>query len=96
MSHRYKSNEVEIEAAHWNGSTPKATAIIDWILESGGTASFKCGGQCCNNVLAIDVDTLQGMVKAWPQDYIVKGTQGEFYPCHPSVFQTKYHKVEGH
>lgn len=29
-----------------------------------------------------------------PGDYIIKGMKGEFYPCDPEVFQSKYAPVE--
>jgi hypothetical protein len=93
MTHRYKSNVVEIEAAHWNGSEPKALDIVSWIQEHGSKAKFLCGGQCCDNVLAIEVNTLEGLMRAQPQDYIIKGTENEFYPCKPSIFQTKYTQI---
>lgn len=27
-------------------------------------------------------------------DYIIKGVQGEFYPCKPDIFEATYEKVE--
>lgn len=27
-------------------------------------------------------------------DYIIKGVQGEFYPCKPDIFTSTYEKVE--
>ena len=27
-------------------------------------------------------------------DYIIKGVQGEFYPCKPDIFKETYEKVE--
>lgn len=27
-------------------------------------------------------------------DYIIKGVQGEFYPCKPEIFRETYEKVE--
>ena len=27
-------------------------------------------------------------------DYIIKGVQGEFYPCKPEIFKETYEKVE--
>jgi hypothetical protein len=92
----YKSRPVQIQAQHWNGSTPNAEYIVSWILEEGGTARFKCGGQCCENELAIYIDTLEGRMKASPQDYVIRGTKGEFYPCKPDVFYEKYEEVKVH
>jgi hypothetical protein len=32
-------------------------------------------------------------VTAEPGDYIIKGVEGEFYPCKPSVYQKTYERV---
>ena len=33
-------------------------------------------------------------MKAMPGDYIIKGIQGEVYPCKPDIFEATYEKVE--
>lgn len=37
--------------------------------------------------------TLEGEMKAEKYDYIIKGVQGEFYPCKPDIFEQTYEKV---
>ena len=32
---------------------------------------------------------------ASPGDWIIKGVQGEFYPCKPDIFAATYEQVEG-
>lgn len=34
--------------------------------------------------------TLEGNMKAKHGDYIIKGVQGEFYPCKPDIFHKTY------
>lgn len=36
------------------------------------------------------VYTLEGMMQGNPGDWIIKGVQGEIYPCKPSIFGTTY------
>ena len=38
--------------------------------------------------------TLEGEMRADKGDYIIKGVQGEFYPCKPEIFEQTYEKVE--
>ena len=45
-----------------------------------------------NNEWAID--TLEGTMWAQPGDWIIKGVQGEFYPCKPDIFAATYDEVE--
>lgn len=40
------------------------------------------------------VNTLEGDMIASIGDYIIKGVNGEFYPCKPDVFEKTYEVVE--
>jgi len=42
----------------------------------------------------IVINTLEGKMKAYPGDYIIKGIAGEFYPCREDIFNLTYEKVE--
>lgn len=36
------------------------------------------------------IHTLEGDMTASPQDWIIKGVKGEFYPCKPDIFEETY------
>lgn len=36
------------------------------------------------------IETLEGTMIANIGDYIIKGVQGEFYPCKPDIFEVTY------
>ena len=36
------------------------------------------------------IDTLEGVMKARVDDYIIKGVHGVFYPCKPDIFNETY------
>lgn len=38
----------------------------------------------------IDIPTLEGVMRASFTDFIIKGIQGEFYPCKPDIFRLTY------
>lgn len=40
------------------------------------------------------IPTLEGNMLASFGDYIIKGIQGEYYPCKPDIFEQTYEKVE--
>lgn len=42
----------------------------------------------------VAISTLEGVMAALPGDYIIKGVQGEFYPCKPDIFDATYDLVE--
>ena len=41
----------------------------------------------------IEIETLEGMMKANFGDYIIKGIKGEFYPCKSDIFIATYEEV---
>lgn len=95
----FRKKPVEIEARQWDGTAAGATGIIDWILSAGATASYACadpdrcaefGGDSPHN---IRIATLEGSITASLNDYVIKGVQGEFYPCKLDIFAATYEAV---
>ena len=41
-------------------------------------------------LFSLIIETLEGDHKAMPNDYIIKGVNGEFYPCKPDIFEKTY------
>jgi hypothetical protein len=57
-----------------------------------------CDGRVCGvgDVGAkvwIEIDTLEGVMRAGYGDFIIKGVNGEFYPCKPDIFEKTYEEV---
>ena len=42
----------------------------------------------------IYIETLEGVMKANPGDWIIRGVRGELYPCKPDVFAATYEKAD--
>lgn len=42
----------------------------------------------------LEIETLEGTMKANPGDYIVTGVQGETYPVKPDIFHETYEEVK--
>ena len=42
-----------------------------------------------------DIITLEGKMRVSRGDYIIKGVNGEFYPCKPDIFLKSYEEVKG-
>jgi hypothetical protein len=36
------------------------------------------------------IHTLEGVMTIGPEDWIIKGVKGEFYPCKPDIFEATY------
>jgi hypothetical protein len=41
----------------------------------------------------LSIDTLEGVITASPGDVMIRGVQGEFYPCKPDIFKKTYEDV---
>jgi len=97
---RYRKKPVEIDATQWDGSAEGATPIIDWMLDNDATARFHEAqtfiegpdGQPQQSA-RLFIDTLEGTMYASPSDWIIRGVQGEFYPCKPDIFAATYEPV---
>ena len=44
--------------------------------------------------VSIKIKTLEGLMEVSDGDYIIKGVNGEFYPCKPDIFEKTYEKVD--
>lgn len=79
MIKKYRKKPVEIEAVQWTGDNLAELRKMD-----GFNSVHTCfGGR-------LSIKTLEGMMFASVGDYIIKGVQGEFYPCKPDIFEQTY------
>ena len=78
---KFRKKPVVIDAVQWTDATR-----LD-VMEFVGSGALVGG-----DVLVID--TLEGQMTAQKGDWIIKGVQGEFYPCKPDIFAETYEAVE--
>ena len=90
---KFRKRPVVIDAWPFEGSYESYAAI-----PSGGMCQWKIvGGGSKSQSLkrgVIDVQTLEGVMRAEPGDYIIRGITGEFYPCKLDIFEATYEAVE--
>ncbi len=41
-----------------------------------------------------EIQTLEGKMTAKKDDYIIRGVNGEIYPCKPDIFKKTYEKID--
>ena len=88
----YRKKPVIIEAIRWTGKNDKE--VEDFIGDSfegygnNLVGYYLEGEQYRSKILYIK--TLEGTMSANVDDYIIKGVQGEFYPCKPNIFNETY------
>ena len=91
---KYKKKPVEVEAVQFNGrNVGEIEVFIGKKLKSRvfSDAAYQAG--VAAPLFEIDIETLEGTMTATPNDYIIKGVKGEFYPCKPDIFQATYDPV---
>ena len=49
---------------------------------------------CSENIIGLHIPTLEGLHLAREGDWIIKGIQGELYPCKPDIFKATYEPVD--
>ena len=85
----YRKKPVEIEA--WEFTREALKSSDSWVRLYGN--ELRLISQYAGEVLYIEIDTLEGIMRANLGDFIIKGVQGEFYPCKPDIFEQTYEKV---
>lgn len=85
---RYRKKPVVIEASQFDGSTVSAEKILNWAGSKVIYSSWE------NDRKVLRVNTLEGVMTAFEGDWIIKGVNGEFYPCKPDIFSKTYELAE--
>ena len=78
---KFRKKPVIIEAKQLMFNTASQSEIAEW----------------CNGKKGLDggviIHTLEGDMVANTGDWIIKGVNGEFYPCKPDIFEKTYELV---
>lgn len=87
---KFRKKPVVIEAMTYDGTQDGMKAVLDWINQNGGSAKRGVWPQGP----VIFIETLEGAMAALSGDWIIKGVQGEFYPCKNDIFEQIYEPAE--
>lgn len=91
---KYRKRPVVIEAFQLNKYTEHFMKENDVYIPDWGISAYK------NDVIYFDdkgecfIKTLEGVHHASVGDYIIRGVDGEFYPCKPDIFAKTYEEVK--
>lgn len=96
---KYRKKPVVIEAVQWNGTMASTKKVIEFMgdkIHDDFITQEKFYDHC--NIVektGIQIKTLEGIMTASINDFIIKGVNGEFYPCKPDIFEKTYEIVKG-
>ena len=85
----YEKLPVIVEAFQWTGDENQVEdpAWMNRALREGWCWITK-------DPFGLIIKTLEGDFVANPGDYIIKGVNGEFYPCKEDIFNKTYKEIE--
>jgi hypothetical protein len=94
----FRKKPIEIQSVQWTGDN--TGEVIDWVLSTGSRSARwheaipampKADGGFWDPISEhIAIDTLEGTMRAMVGDWIIRGVQGEHYPCKPDIFEATY------
>ena len=85
---QYRKKPVVIEAVQYNGMNSSEIAEFMGIMIRTKTVP-----EIGNPYGKVTIETLEGTMTASENDFIIRGVQGEFYPCKPDIFELTYEKL---
>jgi len=93
---KYRKKPVVVEAVQYKGCI--TDDILNFTNQSikieTGIGSSEDGGGYLQKYTRVTISTLEGEMLVSQGDYIIKGVNGEFYPCKPDIFEKTYEKVK--
>lgn len=101
MAH-YRKKPVVIDARQFAGTNAETHDVYLWVESHIGSVQWADAPEPLpTHGITIDprtgqavICTLEGLMWVTPGDWIIRGVQGEFYPCKPDIFEATYEAVD--
>jgi hypothetical protein len=87
--YKFRKKPVVIEAHQLGNGYDEDLVIMRWC--SGKPIPYEQAGE---DLALFTIQTKEGALTAREGDWIIKGVQGEFYPCKPDIFEVTYEPVD--
>lgn len=103
MMKKYRKKPVVVEAVQWDGKNlmeiecfRKGVSLHGFRMSIAENTQEFWRQEEYERIVeekGLHIRTLEGEMKANVGDYIIKGVNGEFYPCKPDIFEKTYEEV---
>ena len=101
MSNQYRKKPVVIEAFQMTlDRIPKTVTWPAWLIIASNKGANEDGSVFWPSLTnqkpeeGVCIRTLEGVMTASPDDWIIQGVSGELYPCKPDIFEQTYESVQ--
>ena len=88
MSQTCRSKPFFADARQFTGGSENAAGIIRWVRSEKGSAQWI--GPSAQMGETLGLRTQFGVARVSPNDWVVKGLRGEFYPIKPAIFSEMF------
>lgn len=89
MAKQYRKKPVVIEAVQFLDNPERLCELSEFIT----TQDLRVNYEDPENPV-LKIETLEGVMNASVGYYIIKGVNGEYYPCKPDIFEKTYEEVK--
>lgn len=86
---KYRKKPVVIEAFRFS-----VDYIPDWFMDEVTRNNIILHGEAYKPLEYCEIKTLEGTMRGDAGDYIIRGVNGEIYPCKPDIFNKTYEVAE--
>ena len=90
---KYRKKPVIIEAIQFIDRPEKMYELAEFLPDGIAPETIEAVGNEKFDKVIIRIPTLEGEMIANEGDWIIKGINGEFYPCKPDIFEQTYERV---
>ena len=92
---RFRKKPVVIEAVQITATT-KPEDVPGWLKAATGKDRNEVGALWGTDLSgpALMVNTLEGPLRVSENDWIIRGVEGELYPCKDSIFRATYEPAD--
>ncbi len=93
MIQKFRKKPVVIDAIQWDGKN--FDEVMNFMQDFHGSKfNYENAEEYAYKTKQLTIRTLEGNMTADKYDWIIKGVQGEFYSCKPSIFEQTYELVK--
>lgn len=85
---KFRKKPVVVDAFQWKPEGQEDISFPDWLNDALVGEFVWIDGVC------LKITTLEGRMTCGLGDWVIKGIQGELYPCKDDIFRETYERVE--
>lgn len=96
---KYRKKPVVIEAFQYDGDLKSSDGeyyVPNWAVKAfeSGVLYYRSENFPYTPPCELYVKTLEGDMHVSVKDYVIRGINGELYPCRPDIFEKTYEPIE--